>query len=454
MYKMFLGVLAGFLVYVPAAFGDMMLSWNQFQGDGAHDGSVSISVAPASLQLSWTITASSLGAVSLAPTVVGDGSNLYFTALGPSTGLTATDQVYAANQSTGGVVWSYTRLASLSSYGGTASAPSLMGNNVYVQFAGHSAVNGVPLPTMVGINATTGQQSFATTYSAQWGYPNQPTVQGASVFGQAGYNAGMQGYNAVTGSTLWNTSLPIQNWYVPAADASNLYVYMGYASPSMGPAVGTLYAINQATGAIAYTIKNLGDTGYSPSTSNAKNVVLGAQNDALVASIESNKTYIVSFDLVHQSIRWQTQVNATGAMAVANGVVYVPSGNDIYLLNETTGSQIGVMQAPAGQNLAYNVIVTDNLIFAASATNTFAFDLLTGTEVWSTNSGGMLAWNGNSLVIDSGSQITAIASVPEPRRRIAFPNGYCAVDCGSRACSNLSHTCEYRQDLLNQLAGK
>lgn len=190
----------------------------------------------------------------------------------------------------------------------SASAPSVLGGTVYAQFGGESGVNS---PYMVGINAANGQQAFSTSYQAQYGYANQPTVIGNQVFGIAGYYGGVQGYNAITGATSWSTSLPQQTSFIPAADSTNIYIYMGSGNSSPGPQVATFYAINRATGVIAYTITN--PAGGLLGTAS---VVLGSQNDALVLTTNSN---LVSFNLANHTINWQTNVTPTGTIAVSNG---------------------------------------------------------------------------------------------------------------------------------------
>src|SRR5205823_3254822 len=142
---------------------------------------------------------------------------------------------------------------------------------------------------------------------------------------------------------------------------------MGYpATP--GPSFGTLYAIDRSTGKVAYTIQNSLDRDhFYAAYRTTQNVVLGSQNDALVVVLDNTVVDVVSFDLGAKSIRWRTSMTATGAMAVADGKLYVPASNAIYVLDEATGARLGQITIANGQVFASNVVVTANLIFAASA---------------------------------------------------------------------------------------
>jgi hypothetical protein len=244
----------------------------------------------------------------------------------------------------------------------------------------------------------------------------KPTVQENVVVASAGYFGGFRAYNAATGATVWdNTSVPGQTDYVPAANDQEIYVYMAAAGFSPGPATGTLYALNPNTGLVDFTILNNmdnspGDAFITPLT--ARNVVLGGQDDALVATADGGQqSDLVSFDLTNKTVRWRAPVAATGAMAVAGGKVYVPAGDRIAIFDEQTGAPLGQIVVGHGQTLSKNVLVTGNLIFASSGTGTFAFDRATLAEVWGTSASGSLAWAHQTLIISNILAIHAFSDV-------------------------------------------
>ncbi len=63
-------------------------------------------------------------------------------------------------------------------------------------------------------------------------------------------------------------------------------------------------------------------------------------------------------------------------------------------------------------SLVNNILVTGNLVFASSATNTYAFDRSTLAQVWSVNYGGNLAWDTHRLLISDGNTIRSYTTIP------------------------------------------
>ena len=155
------------------------------------------------------------------------------------------------------------------------------------------------------MNSATGSVVFATTYSAQWGAGSRPTATDGQVFVPGGYYGGLNSYNALTGANQWLATVNQQYGWIPAADTSRVYVYMGSASASPGPYTGTLYAFDRSTGHSAFTIQNPDDkfTLYNGT------VFLGGQNDAITLTNGSAGLTLVSFDLNQQNIRWRSAGN-------------------------------------------------------------------------------------------------------------------------------------------------
>jgi hypothetical protein len=395
--------------------GAALTSWSQFQGNAAHTGAIGAIVDPNSLTPAWTVNTATLGAASFIPGIVSDDTKVYFTAnMGPAPDASyeAIFRLYGLDGATGTPVRSNTHTPNAIG----ASAPSTLGNTVYLQFAGYADPSTDPHdnPLMVGIDSATGQTIFANHYLAQWGYANQPTVQGNTVLAHVGLDGGFRAYDATTGATVWENTSPTldeQPIFVPAADGNRLYVYMGGTGGVPGPDVSTLFALNEKTGAIDFTIENPLNAGGFPN--DAKNVILGDQGDLLVAARDNQTGDVLSFNLTQKKLGWRVNVKPSGPMAVADGKVYVPSGDRIYILDEATGKTIGQMVVGNGQTLSNNVLVTGNLAFASSATGTFAFDRSTLQTVWSTNVGGSLAWAQHELIISTGTDIHAFAGVLE-----------------------------------------
>ncbi len=406
--------------YALTPTGPAFGSWSQFQGNAVHTGYVPGTYTLPSASSLWTVTAASVGDSTLSPSVAADGTNVYLTGyMGPYNPFASFPvyNVVALNEASGGLAWSYAHAAN-SVLG--ASPPSVLGNTVYAQFDGITgATDPSVTPYIIGLNSSNGQQLFATSYSAEVGGPNQPTIQGNAVFGWAGYYGGMQAYNGTTGATLWNANLPPQDQLIPAADSKDVYVYLGANGTNPGPSIGTLYARNEFSGTTDYTIQNGLDSVGGQQNYN-QNVVLGGQNDALATAKQSNTgVYVVSYNLGTRNVAWRdlfstlygvsVYYTSTGAMAATGGKIYVSAGENLYILDEATGSQLAQLGVGSLQVFDKNVVVTDNLIFISSSTNTYAFDRRALNQVWSVNFGGMLAVDNQTLFISSGTTIEAFA---------------------------------------------
>src|SRR5262249_35114675 len=157
----------------------------------------------------------------------------------------------------------------------------------------------------------------------------RPTVIDQQVFAAGGYYGGLDEYDAITGTKLWSKTVNQQYGWIPAADASRVYVYMGYASASPGPSPGRLYAFNRVGGASAFTILNTEDT----FRSNTSSPVVGDMNDVLAFSSAQSGVKLVSFDITTQSIKWRSAGSFNGRIALDDGMIFAPNGNELTVLD-------------------------------------------------------------------------------------------------------------------------
>jgi outer membrane protein assembly factor BamB len=336
----------------------------------------------------------------------------------------STYQVMALNRSTGNKVWNQGFITDLDE----VSQPSVGNGKVYVHQWGHSGISGgdpSQYPYMIGMDAQTGTKQFATSHAGQWSSGSRPTVAGTQVFAAGGYYGGLDAYNGLSGDSSWFAKVNQQYGWIPAADSQNVYVYMGPASSSPGPQVGTLYAFNRNTGASAFTIQNPDDL----HTLYDGTVFLGSQNDAL--TLTYNKT-ITSFDLVNKSVRWRKAGNFNGSFAFDDGRVFAGNGIELDELDEATGNVLRKWFAPSGEYLAGNLLVTESLIFAQTNRSSYAIDRLTLSPVWSTSSIGDLALGDGMLLISNASSVVAFA-VPEPASILIMLAGGAALTARRRA---------------------
>jgi hypothetical protein len=283
---------------------------------------------------------------------------------------------------------------------------------VYVHQWGHSGISGgsaSQYPYVTGLNESSGAIAFATSHSGQWSSGSRPTVAGSQVFAAGGYYGGLDAYNGIAGGIQWFAKVNQQYGWIPAADSERVYVYMGSASASPGPPIGTFYAFNRSNGGQAFTILNTDDqfTRYNGT------VFVGDQNDAFAFSRGQGGLKLVSFDLLNRTVRWRVAGNFSGALAIDDGIIFAANGIELTLFDEATGNKLDSWFAPPGEALQRNLLVTENLIFLGTAEGTYGLDRSSLEIVWQSDLTGDLAFGEDMLFISTTSAIYAFA-VPEP----------------------------------------
>ena len=398
--------------------------WSQYQGNAAHTGCVPETVSGSRLIAGWSKTFSVNGQVARHSDIAVNAQGVYLNYQASSDyGDGSRYNVVSLNPATGQEQWS----ASVDSYAGEVSAPSLGSGLLYVHAYGHSGISGgnpSQYPHLVGINAATGQSVFSTAHEGQWDAGSRPTTLGNQVVALGGYYGGMDSHNAATGARQWRIGMPQQYAFIPAMDTQRAYIYYGSGSASPGPRISALYAINRATGNIDAIIQNPSD----PSTtfSSISSVTLGGANDALVTANSPNfsSRQVTAFNLLNHSIKWSRDLNVTSSPAVAGGIVAVALQNSLEMLNEANGADLWTWNAPNGVSLSSNVVLTDNLAFVASGDTVFGVDRLTGTLDWSDyvgvegningNQPYSLAYYGGTLYASGSTRLITFDAVPEP----------------------------------------
>ena len=258
-----------------------------------------------------------------------------------------------------------------------------------------------------------------------WG----PVMIGAP--GNAAYDAGrvfvlsnifasaaiLQAFDAATGMPLWSTSLTGQWAFNAAPTAANGIIYVGGSGSG-----GTLYAVDEQTGALRWTMPVANGNNSSPAvTTGGVYVTYPCQ------------TY--DFDPVSGVQLWNNNGGCEGGggatPVVANGVLYSPNDTSGYAgitLDASNGTVLGSFQAdtiPAigattgyflqsgilrAVSLASNtilwsfagdgsltgapIVVNGYVFISSSAGNLYALDSATGQQIWLVNLG---------APVDSGS---------------------------------------------------
>lgn len=353
--------------------------WSTYNGNAAHTGYVPASFDPANFTRRWNRP--ERGVTTAHGPAIDNGRVFLIT--GARFGQW---EVVAVNEATGDVAWRYD-MGSLH----RVNAPAAANGKVYVTSTGHQD------SFFWVFDQATGQLVSKTALDSQWPNYQAPTVAGNMVYSNNGYYGGMVKFNSTTNLVEWrNTTLPqVDNW-TPSIDANYAYAYLSNA----------VYAVDLATGNIAFSIANPGSSGYA----NAPAVVLDGK---LGFVVQYGRMF--GFDLQARAKIWETNGNIAGHPVLANGIVYSLGENGSQVDARATAT--GMLQwksAPLG-NASMNVVnerllVTSNLVFASSSQATVAVDIATRQVVWTYPLGGELAISDRGVlyIVSAGGKVAAI----------------------------------------------
>ena len=299
--------------------------------------------------------------------------------------------VVALNEQTGAVAW----MMGPASQSGD---PAYANGTVYLQIA-------AGLNQILGWNAQTQGQVFSATYSNQSNTYLAPVVSNGSLYAGGGYFGGqVYSYNTANSAGNWVTSVPYSGSYggaTPAVDANYVYTTGGGGSD--------LLIVSKSTGGL------VSESGPHSESLSGSPVLTGTGG---LFYIQNGTGYFVNItNPTSPAVVWsKTNLYEWDYPAYANGTIYVSANLNtsptLYALNAATGQQEWSLAGVAGYK---NLIVTDNVLFAAEGSNTVAISLLTHQVLWSVPVTGTMAVSDNELFIGSDGTVTAYAiAAPEP----------------------------------------
>jgi len=379
--------------------------WSTYQGGADHTGYVPGTISSSNLSLRWSnpVAPSALGGLAVG------GNGVYVG--GPGRSITAVDE------HSGAPLWSnpYTfGVGTGQVY--TTSAPAYANGMVYYQTDNEGDVS-----LFHGVSAATGVKVFATRYNAQWETYLNPTPYGGTVYTGGGSYGGIYSYNATNGAQKWFGYVGQYDGWTPSVDGQYAYSFTGTGDTV--PIYGEFRMIDLATGSTAHLVT---DTqfqwnGYTMRSA----VVLGSHHDAFAIN-EPGSVYpsysgagrLISFDTQADAthtphIAWVLSDHYTGQPTLANDVLYANDDGNLVALDEVTGNLLWSWAPPKG-SLTGTMVATDNVLFASTATTTYALDLDTHLPDWSYDVSGKLAVSDGMLFV-AGSNGTLYAfQVPEP----------------------------------------
>jgi outer membrane protein assembly factor BamB len=329
------------------------------------------------------------------------------------------------------------------SFPGPVSYPLIVNGVVYVTAAvGTNYATSGYGTTLYAIDQATGMTLWSRALGGTYWWSGL-TYENGRVFTLT-FNGMLTAFDAATGATDWAISLPGQYAFSSAPTAFDGYVYADGAGSG-----GTLYAVSEETGSVAWTapVANGDDSSPAVSASGVYVTYAGPQDYA--------------FSPLTGALLWHYGSDLEGGggatPVLADGYIFTRDNGDNPILSTSTGVAVGSINsgvAPAvGGGDAYSVsggtltavgqsglgtnawtfsgdsqldtapLVVGNLVFEGSASgNVYAVDSSTGTSVWSANAGsdvsapnedgGMLSGLGageGTLIVPAGSTLVAYA---------------------------------------------
>ncbi|MEO0454369.1 MAG: PQQ-binding-like beta-propeller repeat protein [Verrucomicrobiota bacterium] len=256
---------------------------------------------------------------------------------------------------------------------------------------------------LVCMDATNGKTIWTSPYEDQhFSEYYSPSIVGDTVYVNGGKHGGLYAFNAFTGAEIFhNESLPQETQSTPTYYNGRLFTFgrngifdvleFQEHSPENDSTIWTerLYPLNR--------------------TGPSKLVPCQDSSAFLMAQIpiESGYTHsVLCIDLENKTIKWAQptdQNSLHGHISSAHGLVFAISGSSVYAYGATQGNLIKSYDAE-GEYLDHRIIVSNNLLFASSSTQTYVFDLYTTNLLKTLPIGGMLTMADDILYISSETE--------------------------------------------------
>ncbi|WP_165065984.1 Ig-like domain-containing protein [Paludisphaera rhizosphaerae] len=341
--------------------------WTQRGGDAGHSGYIDARLDASGITAAWfqPLTYVVNGFAGNQEIAI-DGARVYVTSL--DINKYNNYHIMAFDRPTGALVWDQIIVGN-----GPVSAPTVVDGKVYVNRSGHSGISGGTdndKPWLYVLDAGTGAVLQRQTYSAQWDSDERPVIEGGQIIAPDGYYGGFSAWSTSTMTRQWNNTGPQLEDPLAALDAKYVYAYDDQ-----------FYL--RSTGAYQGKIAPPTGMGWigSPVVSDSGRLLFNVRDSENYAT----KFGISSYDAQTRTPRWTVTLPASPAgKAVGGGVVVVTAGKQVFFFDESTGTQLGVWNAP--DNLNSQIVLTRNYAFVEATNSTsshvYAINLATGKSDW------------------------------------------------------------------------
>jgi hypothetical protein len=359
----------------PLATGSF---WPTIGGNPQHTGDVVETLAPPA-NFGWSLQVAPLSVPLHAVAVEND---MVFGA-GPYP-----HRTLVAMTGSGTVAWSYD-FGSVVDLG----PPAVFHGRVYVP--ARFLVGGNGNPKLFCFDAQTGRSLWTGFYDCQSSGMYAPTVVADTVFMSQGTNNGMAAFRTTDGKRLFQgVGITGVDRWTPAWSTGTLYSLV----------LGTIRAHDPVTGVTLWTtaLPNGGD-----SSANGTVPVLDATHAYFTTNLD-----LRAVNLSTTANEWSVLGGGSptpayfGTPALSGGKVFVYNGQIVLggTLEVRDANGLGLLWSFAGDGaLRFPPVVANNHVYVSSASNTYAVNLTTQSQVWTTNSGGWLAISNGRLYISHPS---------------------------------------------------
>ena len=282
-------------------------------------------------------------------------------------------------------------------FGAPVSYPLIADGMVFVATANPDNSYGNRL---YGLNAETGSTVWGPVAIPGTYFGSGLTYENGRVFILM-FDGAIRAFNASNGAALWSTQLP-GYWYMASPNAYGGIVFV--------TGNGGLSALDEASGAILWTVGSAGTTGWvSPAVSSEG-----------VYTQDGSSCYAGAYDPVFGTTLWQTRSPCNNTWGytpvIKNGTFFGRTGSSLNLFDAVTGrftGQLGSARAPAvtdtavialnagtlsatrssdlvqtwtftgDGNLVTAPVVVNNTVFVGSGSGTvYGLDVGTGSQIW------------------------------------------------------------------------
>jgi outer membrane protein assembly factor BamB len=370
--------------------------WETFQANASHTGFVPVTLNAAVFNPRWKWDAPSYSGVQWNPSTITTGGGRFYVSSGPSwIAINSRHELFAYKEDDGSQVWSHS-FADLAF--ASTNPPAFSNGKVYMAAGSQQST------AMFAFDAGTGAQIFTSPMASQWENYLAPTILNNVVYSDGGRYGGMYAFDTATGlQKFTNFQLGQYDKWTPAVDASFSYTYVG----------GSLKIVDIQTGLLVASIADPNHSWNGITTWGAP--VIGAAGSVFAGNLSSSifaNAIVINFDTVNKTVRWSAVGAYSGNPAYAGGTLFVPNNKPFALEAhaESDGATLWSWTPPSeSTQFVSDVLITNNLLFVSTDTNTYAIDRTTHASVWKYPASGALSLSANGILYIKGT--TSIVAI-------------------------------------------